>query len=688
MFKPSYTVVTCVLVFFAILAFVRHVFIGYIPRTSNIFVNSREHFLAIAGHQEIVWHSMDENAFLAAQADDKPILLVVGLSSTRLGHEFDSKAFEDPDTARFVSQNFYCVRVDGFEHPEWINALLPISRIRLGLLPSYQVWTLDPDGRVLSLIGRLYSNGDLDSRSVYKALVNSRDQYETFRNRGIQKGIAVDLQVTDLQQLEQSTDLGVPRLDAFTRSWESEMDPQCGGFPRGKVQVLFPNALKFLTMTGNQVLWNTAASPILQSKMVDVQDGGFFRMGFGRDVDEVELGKNVRQNAEMMVALALQGQTFDDTFSADISRFTFDWLIQVANRNGMLPACQDDDENPQGRSPRLSFPTWRLHDVLNDSDRDWASEKFGLDPMHNSQMIPYIASRSALLDSQSTYDRVIGLMRLGTTTKPEFNDSGYLDINGHAVARMLEAVRMWGDMKRLTALQALIKQLGEFKYQNDLLHRAGDEEHRLGYLGDYLAFSDARLQEYLVTGDTRAMEEGLHYLNLARGEFRGSRMGQLDLVRSGDEMGRFEALCVPEIADNSGESCSAQAIRLQLAYGRLLGDTEDGKAMLQSTNEMAGVFAKIADQGGAATAGYCCAAADLLDGRYAITVGPKAHDLANSLYRLRPTRFVAPAMGRVRRDLQHNAPGIYLIGKTIQGPLSVEDAADLLPVGFSSKPTP
>ena len=688
MFKPSYTVVTCVLVAFAVLAFIRHAFIGYIPRTTNDLINARERFLSVAGHQEIRWYPLDNKVFLNAQSEEKPILLVVGLSSSRLGHEFDSKAFEDPDTARFVSQNFYCVRVDGYEQPEWLNAILPISRMRLGLLPSYQVWTLDPDGRVLSLIGRLYSMGDLDSHSIYRALVNARDQYETFHNRGIQKGISADLQVTDLQLLESTPEIGMPRLGAFTQTLESESDPRHGGFPQGKLQVLYPNALRFLTMTGNVSLWNSTASPLLLTKLVDLQDGGFFRLGFGREVDEVELGKDVGQNAEMMFALALQGQTADDLFTTDMAQGTFDWLVKCANRNGMLPACQDDDESPQGRSPRLSFPTWRLHDVLEPADRDWANEKLGLDPMKNRQMIPYLLSRSTLLDTRSELDRVLGLMRAGTTVKPQFNDGGYLDVNGHAVARMLEADRLWDDPKRHELIQPLIRQLDEFKFENDLLHRAGDEDHRLGYLGDYLGFSDARLQEFLLTGDPKLLEEGLHILNLARNEFRGSRIGQLDLVRSGDEMGGFEALCVPEIADNSAESCTAQAIRLELAYGRLTADSVEGKALIESASESTGTFAKTLERAGVAAAGYFCAAASLVDDRYAIAVGPKARDLANKLYRLRPTRLVAPAVGPIRKDLQHNSPGIYLIGKSIQGPLSVEDAADLLPVAFSNRTTP
>ena len=687
-FKPTYSVVTGVLVVFALLAFAKRAFIGFIPRTSNALATSRQRFLAAAGHQEIVWHMVDRNTFDTAKRLDKPILLVVGLSATRQGHEIDSRTFEDPDTARFVSQTFYCVRADGYEHPDWLNALLPFTRLPFGIVPSYQMWILDNSGNVVNFITRTYEMGEVDTHTMYRALLNARDTCEFIRTHQKPGGPVANLQGADLQSLEIPPKTLQPSLAAYMVTLGTRSDPHTGGFPQGNVQELFPSAWRFLTLVGNHNLWMQSCGPLLLSKLFDVQDGGFFRLGFGRGVEEAELGKNTRQNAEMLQALAVEGQITDDSFETTLARQTFDWLLTSLNRNGLLPACQDDDESPQGRSPRYSYPLWRLHDVLTSADRDWSYEHLGLDSTKNRQMVPYLTSRSTLLDFQSTYSRVIQEMRLGNPQRPTYNDGGYLDVNGHSLARMWEVSRLWNDTKRQQALKLADGRLKAFEESVDLMHFIGGQDRSLGYLGDFLGFCDLRLNEYLATGQVESLQEGLRYLNIARTMFKGKQPGQFNLSRDSDSVGRAPTLVMPEIVDNAAESCTAQLIRLDLAYGRLTANTPAGQDLLSEAQDAMSLFADTAIGGGPMTAGYFCAVADLLDGRYAIAVGPEAKRLSDGLFRLAPTRFVAPAMGNFRKDLQSKRPGIYLIGKDIQGPYSVEDAADLLPISLSLRATP
>jgi len=687
--KPSFTVVTCVLIVFVILAFGRHSFIGLIPpATTNELANSPQKFLSFAGHEEIEWHLIENNPFAEARRLKKPILLVVGVSSNKLGHEFDSKAFQDIDTVRFLAQYFYCIRIDGYEHPEWLNAIMPVSRLKVGFNPGFQVWTLDADGHILSYIGQANGGNQLDTPGIYKALIDARDQYAITKSRASKNVPIPDLQAPDLQYLSTHPGVALPSLTAYAEVLGTKCDRQNGGFPHGDLQELYPNAWRFLSLTCNTDLWHRSLGPLLFSKMVDIQEGGFFRAGLTRDVNRVEFDKSSRQNAEMMAALAIQAQIEQDSFLKDLAESTFEWLNLSATRNGLLAACQEDDENPQGRSPRLSFPGWRLRDLLGHEDSAWASAQLGLDPVSNPQMVPYLRTRTVLLNENFRLKRVLDLLHGGISDPPSYNDAGYMDTNGDSLARMLEVSRLWGDESRLSSLQPLISKMGAFSDTTDLTHWAKDEDKIMGYLGDYLAFSDARLQQYLAMGQPNALQSGLDYLNLARKLFQGPRPGQMNLSKDVSQMGGFSSLCVPEIADNLAESCTAQAIRLELAYGRLLADTTQGEELIRSARQTTAVFADIASRGGPGTAGYFCAAAEVLDDLYAVAVGPNAAPLADALYRKVPTRFVAPALGRFRKDLQAKSPGIYLVGKTVSGPFTVEEAAHRLPLALASRELP
>ena len=683
MFKPSYIVVSCVLVVLAILAFARQLLVGLIPpAASNKLEGSHQAFLAAAGHFPINWHTVEDCGMKSAKLSEKPILLVVGIFGNRISRDMDRAMFEDPDTAQFVSQNFYCVRVDGYEHPEWLNSILPITRMKMKLFPGYQAWVLDSSGHVLSFIGHWQDSPTIDNQEIFNELVQSRRRFDELKQGGTGIQTGVDQQRVDLDLLGSQSGSAVPSFTAYTASLSRQGDLQNGGFPRDKIQSLFPNTWRFLSLTGNTKLLKTTMDPVLFSPLLDLQDGGFFRLSNTVDFSHIEFAKPSRTNAEMMLMLAIEGRIEGDQFYEEIATSTFDWLYNETLHNPMIPACQEDDENAQGRSPRLSFPQWKLRDYLNDQDQAWAADQLNLDPRTNNQMVPFIRSKTILLDPEKRYERILEQLKTSSHLRPRFSDPGYLDVNGHTLARMLEVARMWGAPERILRLEPSIEKLARFKSGQDFIHRIDNVNGPTGYLGDYLAYSDVMLQMYLATGRMDCFQEGLRVLNRTLQVFKGDRMGQLNLSSSSVRMGGMDTLSVPEIADDLGESCTAQEIRLLLAYGRLLGDTAAGKELLQLAQEATYLFADIAAVGGPDASGYFCAASEVADDQYAIAVGPRALDLASILYHRIPTRFIAPAVGGIRRDLQGRNSGIYLVGKTVEGPFSIEEAAQRLPTSL------
>ena len=689
MYKPSYIVVSCVLVVLGLLAAARQIFFGYLPpATSNKLEGSPQRFLATAGHYQVNWHVVEDDAFKLGKSSGKPILLVVGLYGSRVTQDMDTAMFADTDTARFVSENFYCIRVDGYEHPEWLNAILPISRLSMRLFPGFQVWGLDEDGHVQSYIGRWSGSLPVDNQELYRELVKARQRYDELRRQGPGIKLGMDRQQVDIDLLGSQSGSAQPRFSAFTGQLATQSDGIHGGFPRGDIQALVPNAWRFLSLTGNWQLWKKTLDPLLYSPITDIQEGGFFRLSNSLDFTKIEFAKPARQNAEMMQALAIQGQIDGDTFYDAIARSTFDFLLTAGEQNKLIPACQEDEETPQGRSPRRSYPAWKLRDRLSGEDQVWARNNLNLDPKLNPQMIPFIKSRTVLLDPSKRFQRVLENLKGEEDLKPIYSDNGYLDVNGHTLARMLEVARMWGEPERIGTLESGVQSLNRFRYGTILSHRVDDPLRHAGYLGDYLAYVDTKLQEYLATGRLSAFQDGLTEFNVAMDRFKGDRIGQFNLSANPEEMGGIDRMCVPEICDDLGESCTAQMIRLLLAYGRLLGDTESGKKFIQLAKESTYLFSEIANSGGPESAGFFCAAAEITDDQYAIATGPRAKDLADMLFHRIPTRFVAPALGGLRRDIQHRLPGIYLIGKSIQGPFTVEEAAQRLPttlVGHSNR---
>jgi len=215
--------------------------------------------------------------------------------------------------------------------------------------------------------------------------------------------------------------------------------------------------------------------------------------------------------------------------------------------------------------------------------------------------------------------------------------------------------------------------------------------NRLGYLGDYLAYADARLQAYLV-GDQASFESGLRVLRRARTLFAVNSPGVFLLNRPG-LASLLPDTAVPEIADNLHESCTARMIRLFMGYGRLLGSSKEGVSFQADAQAAIRRFAPIAVNGGVATAGFFCAAAEAADDAYAVTVGPDAQKIADDLAAEVPTRLIAAASKLVMPELAHRAPGVYLVHLRIQegplGPFTAPEARSrlkpILDIGLANR---
>jgi uncharacterized protein len=66
-------------------------------------------------HQPIQWHEWGEEAFTAAQRENKPVLLDIGAVWC---HVMDRESYDDPAVAAIVNEHFIALKVDRDERPD------------------------------------------------------------------------------------------------------------------------------------------------------------------------------------------------------------------------------------------------------------------------------------------------------------------------------------------------------------------------------------------------------------------------------------------------------------------------------------------------------------------------------------------------------------------------------------------
>src|SRR5579864_4460957 len=86
--------------------------------TLNSLARASSAYLRSAMHQPIQWHEWGEEAFAAAQRENKPILLDIGAVWCHWCHVMDRESYDDPEIAAIVNQHFIAVKVDRDERPD------------------------------------------------------------------------------------------------------------------------------------------------------------------------------------------------------------------------------------------------------------------------------------------------------------------------------------------------------------------------------------------------------------------------------------------------------------------------------------------------------------------------------------------------------------------------------------------
>ena len=69
-------------------------------------------------HNPVDWYPWGEEALQKAKDENKVIFLSVGYSSCHWCHVMERESFMDPEIAKFLNDNFVCIKVDREERPD------------------------------------------------------------------------------------------------------------------------------------------------------------------------------------------------------------------------------------------------------------------------------------------------------------------------------------------------------------------------------------------------------------------------------------------------------------------------------------------------------------------------------------------------------------------------------------------
>ena len=289
----------------------------------------------------ISWRDWNEQAFDAAKAQDKPVLLTLGATWCHWCHVMDQTSYSDERVIELVNSRFIPVRVDVDQRPD-------ISlRYNQGGFPSVAFLT----GNGEFLTGRPYTPPD----EMVALLERVSSGEVTPAEKDAPTALASSRQAPALpwreREISGSRNGADSSVEAVTARLKELYDEQFGGFGVEPKQPPW-EALRFLTarygLTGDRAFLGMAEATLqgMWHGIYDRKDQGFFRYSVSRDWKVPHYEKMLVSNASLLVSCLEAFQLTRKAVYRTAATGILDYLLTTlfSPHQGLFYASQDADE--------------------------------------------------------------------------------------------------------------------------------------------------------------------------------------------------------------------------------------------------------------------------------------------------------------------------------------------------------
>jgi uncharacterized protein YyaL (SSP411 family) len=499
----------------------------------NTLARASSAYLRSAMHQPIQWHEWGEDAFAAAQRDNKPILLDIGAVWCHWCHVMDRESYDDPEVAALVNQRFIAVKVDRDERPD-IDSRYQAA---VSALSGQGGWPLTafltPDGKPF-YGGTYFPPTEQWGRPSFKRVLTAiSDAYHEKHGEVTEQAAMVEKAIAQSESFAGRTGKFSPAIiDAIVESVLKMFDSRNGGFghaPKFPHPAVIDLLIDRYALTQDDNLRNvivTTLEKMARGGVYDQLAGGFHRYSVDERWIVPHFEKMCYDNSELLKCYVHAWQVTGSELFAEVARDIIRWMDEwLSDReHGGFYASQDADQTMEDDGDYFTWSLAEAHAVLTSEELDLATACYdigSLGEMHHdsSRNVLFLAATVDELAARAgvTVERVRELLASAKRKMyaarlqrpvPYIDKTMYVGWNALCVSAYLQAATALElDDARRFALRSLDRILAEAWIGDALSHVVAysdpQAEMRMvpGMLDDYAATAIACLDAYEATAD-------------------------------------------------------------------------------------------------------------------------------------------------------------------------------------------
>ena len=532
-----------------------------------------------------------------AKAESKPIFLSVGYSSCHWCHVMERESFLDEEIAKFLNENFICIKVDREERPDvdeiYMESLNVFNQMmqtgRGGGWPLSMFLT--PDTR--PFFGGTYfpaRDGDRRGSPGFLGVIKKLDNAWKTNQDGIEKSAKVLTEVTQ-QQLsggDQQPPTAIQSrwvtdaLESFTESH----DKQFGGFGFNAAspnRPKFPEAsnlmfLSYLAAGGDEsaktMLENTCQR-MLMGGIYDHLGGGFHRYSVDRFWAIPHFEKMLYDNGQLATVYS---ELFQLTKNPEY-KWAVEGILRSVSRDlaapdgGFYSSLDAESEGEEGKYYR--WEKSELEEALGADEFKFYASVYGINEAPNFENEYYapqlkLPFQSTAKDNELSVEELLEKVApmnaklLGLRQEriaPATDKKILTEWNGMMIRGFADAGRILENESYVkTAVKAADFVLKSLRDENGRLYRTytNGEAKLNGYLTDYANLIDGLIAIHRANGQQRWLDEAVALQKVQDKWFEDAEKGGYFYTASDHQTLLFRTKRTIDGAVPSGSSVSAQ----------------------------------------------------------------------------------------------------------------------------------